>query len=154
MPSALLVTDSSALFGLDRVGKLDLLPALFPVVIVPRRVAKETGVERSWMEVRDVPDMPVLRLLRAELDDGEAEAIALATTLDGCDLLIDERKGRRVARLLGLSLIGTITVLIRAKDQGLLGEIKPVLDALTGGGFRISKALYAEALRVAGEDGR
>lgn len=62
-----------------------------------------------------------------------------------------ERKGRRVARSRGIQTRGTVGVLIRASEQGLVAAVRPDLDALISAGFHIGEPLYADALRLAGE---
>lgn len=66
-------------------------------------------------------------------------------------VILDDKKARRIAQQMGLRVIGTIGVLLRAKQQGLLAEIRPFIDVLQQADFRISDSLYEEALRLAGE---
>ena len=91
--------------------------------------------------------MAVLRLL---VDAGEAEAIALASE-KGCRLISDDKQARAVAKRLGVSVIGTVGILVRAKQEGVITEIKPILDDLEANSFFISQALRDEALRLVGE---
>lgn len=65
-----------------------------------------------------------------ELDKGEAEAIALALELGADQVLIDERRGRRIAARLNLRYTGILGILVEAKNRGLISEVKPLLDAL------------------------
>jgi predicted nucleic acid-binding protein len=155
----LVVADSSPLIYLSRVGLLSLLPALFDEVVVPRAVWDE-AVERRpsapgidafqqapWLRVVDDPS----RELDLGLDPGETAAILLAASLRADLLLIDERVGRRVAQARGLSVRGTLGVLVQARQLGLLPALKPVLDALVSEGFRIAPALIRDALAHVGE---
>ena len=90
--------------------------------------------------------------LRLELDAGEAEAIALAVESNANLILLDERLGRRAAHRLGLTVVGTLGVLIAAKDRGLLAAVRPVLDALRAdAGFWITDELYNAVLKAANE---
>ena len=85
------------------------------------------------------------------MDDGEASVIALAIEL-GCRLVvIDERRGRQVARLMGLEVTGTVGVLLRAKRQGMLPAVKPCLEAMRSRGVWLSDRLIAFALAESGE---
>jgi predicted nucleic acid-binding protein len=90
--------------------------------------------------------------LRNRVNVGEAEAIALAAEVNANRLLIDERLGRQAAAELGLSLIGVLGILLAAKRQGLISEVKPVIDDLViQAGFRVSSQLYADVLNAADE---
>ena len=101
----LIVTDSTALISLDRIGRLDLLPSLFPDIIAPPAVVEEFGRKPNWLRVETVQGQKAVRTAQAQLDKGEGEAIALALEQEGSTLLIDERRGRRYAVQLGLSII-------------------------------------------------
>lgn len=91
-------------------------------------------------------------MLVKSLDKGESEAIILAYELQADFLLIDERKGRRTAQEMGVKTIGLMGILIKAKNQGLLEKIAPVLEDLTQvAGFWISDKLKEEILILAGE---
>ena len=75
--------------------------------------------------------------------------IALALAHENAVVLIDEKKGRRIAREHGLPVIGTLGVVLRAKQQGLISAVKPLMDLLAATGFRMSDALYQDVLRRA-----
>lgn len=81
---------------------------------------------------------------------GESEAIALAVEIER-QLITDDKQARAAAKRLGVSVIGTVGLLIRAKNAGLVKEIKPILDSLETNKFYLSQALRAEAIDIAGE---
>ncbi len=89
--------------------------------------------------------------LAASLDHGEAAAIALAELLHAETLLIDERKGRDIARRRGLRIQGTLGLLVVARRAGVFGSLREILDELAREGFRVSAHLVTEALRQVGE---
>ena len=147
----LVVTDATCLIALERLGSLDILPALF-VVHAPPAVVAEFGRRPAWLDVRMPPDPRRVTELLLSLDKGEAEAIALAESYEDARLLLDERKGRRVAEALGLRVTGTAGVLLAAKAVGLIPAVRPLLDALIRDHeFRLSERLYDAVLASAGE---
>ena len=147
----LVVTDTTPRIALDRGGRLYLLPALFDV-IAPPAVVSEFGQRPPWLHERSVSNPARVAELLETLDRGEAEAIALAETVPDARVLIDERKGRRVARSLNLRVTGTAGVLLAAKKAGLILHVRPLLDALIDDhGLHLSDALRLATLHEAGE---
>lgn len=148
------VSDASPLIALHRIDHLALLEALFGTVAVPPAVKVEVtpGVPLpGWVEERSLAQPSSAQVLRAVLDAGESEAIALALELSASRLLIDERAGRRLAQGLGLVVTGTLGVLYMAKRQGRLSAIRPLIDTLIAGGFRVAPDLYERIVADAGE---
>ena len=148
------VTNSTCLIGLERIGRLDLLPRVFSKVFAPPMVATEVGKEVGWLMVQPVQNLAVVATLKTQMDEGEAEAIALAMEVGDVLLILDDKKARRVAQQIGLKVIGTVGMLLRAKRDGVIAEIKPLLTALVEADFRISDGIIQEALRLSGEQGR
>ena len=149
--NTLVVTDTSCLIALDRIGRLDVLPALF-VVHAPRAVAEEFGSRPPWLRVEAVAPSDELDGLLRLLDPGEAEAIALARTYPNARLLIDEARGRKVAHRLGVHVTGTAGVLLAVKVAGVIPSLRPLLDALVHEhSFHLNQDLYEQTLRAAGE---
>lgn len=144
------VTNSTCPISLERIGQLELLPALFEPIMAPPRVQEEVGSSIAWLTVQDPQNTALVKVLSELIDDGEAEAIALALERK-TTLVLDDRKARHVARRLGISIIGTVGILVRAKKQGILPAIRPHLEALKSAGFRVSPELEQEALRLANE---
>ncbi|MFN3929969.1 MAG: DUF3368 domain-containing protein, partial [Thermoflexus sp.] len=124
------VANSSVLIALSTIGQLALLPRRFSAgVLVPRAVWREvveTGkgqpgsaeiASAAWLIVREVQDTSLVSLLRAELDEGEAEAIALARQEQVSVILLDEKDARRVAQRLNLQVLGTAGILIWRRSR-------------------------------------
>lgn len=108
----------------------------------------------NWLAVRTVQALSEAERLERErrLDPGEANAIGLAIELKATQLLIDERLGRIEAKRQGLRITGVIGILLVAKRQGLIADVRPILDALIDeANFRMSRRLYDETLVLAGE---
>lgn len=158
----LVVADAGPLIGLARIDRLDLLHQLFGRVMSPEAVAAElcldgplpgsralgNAVVQKWLQIVPVTEAPPSLL--AVVDRGEAEAITLAK-LKIARLLIDESIGRRAAQRAGVCVFGTGAVLVRAKEAGLIAEVRPELDALVFAGYRVSVPLQKQILRLAGE---
>lgn len=144
------VLDSTCLIGLERIDRLDLLPALLSPLMVPPAVHLEFGTCPPWLTVTKPLDQGMVAALKINVDPGEAEAIALAYE-KGMRVILDDRKAREVAHRLGLKVTGTVGLLVKAKQAGIIPAILPLLDALDSKGFRITTALRVEALRLAGE---
>ena len=157
----IIISDTSPNTNLIQLGKLDLLQRLFATIIIPNKVYEELVVYENhriimesinWITVIPVSDTEKVELLKRELDAGEAEAIVLAKELN-CDLLlIDERKGREVAQSQNIKIIGLLGVLIRAKQQGFIPLLRPLLKRLTNEiGFRVDRNLFEYILREVNE---
>lgn len=107
----------------------------------------------DWILQRTPERHDVVAALRGELDQGEAEAIALAMEMQADLLLIDEQAGRAAATRLGIHRIGLLGVLLEAKSKDLIPAVRPLLDALrTEAGFWISASLYDHMLKAADEE--
>ncbi|MEZ4776179.1 MAG: DUF3368 domain-containing protein [Bacteroidia bacterium] len=92
------------------------------------------------------------RGLRESLDAGEAAAITLAKELNADYLAIDERAGRRIAKSLGIKIIGLVGILIRAKEANLIENVRPILDQLiTEANFYIGEKFYQQIIENLGE---
>lgn len=161
----IVVADTSPLVFLSRIARLELLRALYSQVYVPSTVWHEAVVARpdaagvqllldaDWIVVSDQAERTgVEHSLEEALDPGEAAAITLAALLNAKVLLIDERKGRTVARERGLNVRGTLGVLVEARRGAHLTSLRGALDELRGQGFRVSPTLVAEALSQVGEE--
>lgn len=149
------VADASPLIALDRIGRLELLKALFEEVLVPPAVAAEVAPRLAlppWIRERALQQPIAREVLRATLGPGESEAISLALETHADRVIIDERAGRRVAEALGLRVAGVLGLLVLAKHRGLIPALRPQIDALVGAGFRADTDLVERVLKAAGEE--
>lgn len=155
----IVVSDTSPIRGLIAIGKSELLEQLFKKVIIPQAVANELlrikvleteinlFLKQSWIEVKQVRHIEEYTHIRKHLDEGETEAIILAQQLNAELLLMDESKGRKLAKELHIKSLGLIGVLLKAKKNSLITEVKPLLDELMNKhGFWIQKDLYLHIL--------
>lgn len=147
MPDQLIISDASPLIALEDIGELHLLQKLYQRVLITEIVREEIQAELpSWIEVSTAYDKKQFQILKLELDPGEASAIALALEHPHVRVIIDESKGRSVAKRLGLKVMGTIGLIIKAKDQGLIESGKNILDKLEAHGFWLSERLRNQVL--------
>jgi len=152
MPSAPTISNSSCLIGLHAAGYFDVLQQVYGTIEVPDAVAREFGVILpAWVHPQPVANQSLALSLRIQLGAGEAEAIALSLERSAARVILDDRKARAVARQFNLPVTGTLGVLLRAKDLGIVPKVRDALDALCAARFRISDALIQEGLRLAGE---
>ncbi len=158
------ISDTSPLINLARIGQLDLIPRLFGQVLIPQAVyheiveqgAGQPGAEviqhATWVEVRSVRNQRLVQNLQNELDPGESEAIALALESSTRVILMDEDLGRRTALRYQLQPLGILGILLKAKQVGLIKKVAPLLDALINtAGFYVHRNLYAQIIQAAGE---
>jgi len=158
------VADSSVLISLSAINQLDLLCKRFSEVTIPQAVQEEVVIEgtgqpgsqevqsSNWIRVQEVKDRSFVRLLKAELDEGESEAIVLARELNADLVLLDEKDARSKAKQVGLRILGTIGILVWAKKAGHIPSLRGQLDALREKAkFRISTGLYEQVLKSVSE---
>ena len=146
------IIDTSCLIILKRIGRLEILKEIYERVIIPVGVKEEFGEELpEWIEVEGVKDEGQVKVMEMYVGRGEAEVLVLGLERGSSLVVIDDRKGRRLARGLGLRLSGTIGVIIRAKEAGEIGSVKGIIEELEGAGFRLSESLKRKALELAGE---
>lgn len=151
MPKAI-ISDTSCLILLDKIGELELLNKLFGTVITTPEVAEEFGQPLPvWVKIQQPVDKNYQSIIEASVDKGEASTIALAIKLDDCLLIIDDKQGRRFANRLGLTITGTIGVILDAKLNGIIPTVKPVISKIKTTNFRITEKLELLILKKAGE---
>ncbi len=160
-----IVSDTSPIIGLAKVGRLDLLKSLTGAVLIPPFVHRElfgkTGGETSQIEEAlknfvkvvtiDIVDSSVAAILD-ELDEGERQAIALALCL-GKDvlLLIDDYAGRQAAKKLHLTFTGLVGLLLSAKEKGVVAQVRPLIEGLREAGYWLSDEIMEIAKELARE---
>lgn len=153
--SGQIICNASPLIALAQIDKLWLLETLFQRIVVPPAVIREISPTvpsiPPWIEQKAITQPIGPRILATSLGAGEREAISLALELETRWLILDERPARRFAQALGLPVIGTLGLLLGAKQRQLLDQIKPLLDRLAQHDFRLSTALYERILLDAGE---
>ena len=152
MHELLVIADFSSLIAFVAIGELDLLVKLYHKVINTDVVRQEIQADLpNWIEVSSNFDLTQFQILQLELHLGEASAISLALENPGSKLIIDEFKGRFVAKRLGLSVTGTTGIIIKAKEQGLIISGREMLVKLEIHGFWLSDKLKKQIIAMLNE---
>lgn len=158
----IVVSDTTPIISLIKINRLDLLEELFSEVLIPDAVFRELTTNTifaneaqivkssSFLKISSVQNKKALQLLQAVsgLDDGESEAIILADELKASVLVMDERKGRKVAQKMGIKITGTVGILIQAYDEKKISanDVKSYLTQLKNNNIRLSESLIQQAL--------
>jgi predicted nucleic acid-binding protein len=149
---AIIVSDTSCLILLHKIDELHLLQKLFGEVTITQIVAGEFGTALpAWIRVENPADRKNQLVLEATLDKGEASSIALALEKEDCLLIIDDLKGRKLARRFGLIITGTLGILAQTKRKKHIPLLKSLLDKIKRTDFRLSEELILETLKQVGE---
>lgn len=159
----LIVCNTGPIIALSIIDRLDLLNSLFSRIIVSDQVHREilhggssgsgvaTYVQASWIERASLSGA-IDDLLMSVPDEGEASVIQLAREISARQVLIDERKARKIARAVyGLNVIGTAGILVRAKRKGALIGVGEALSQMRDGGYWLHEDIVIAAKRAAGE---
>jgi predicted nucleic acid-binding protein len=148
------ISNSSPLIGLEQIGQLALLARLYGEVFVPPAVIRETALSvprHSWLSERRLMQPLTPPIAMADIGDGEREAIGLALELGAQWVILDDEQARRLALSLDLPVIGTLGVLLSAKDEGLLTAIRPYVEDLIAVRFYAAPSLVDNVLLSADE---
>jgi len=152
MTSGVAVFDATPLIDFHQIGQLGLVRGLFLQTWVPSNVADggapSLGELPLWIEKRDVLTMPAFS---RTLDPGERAAIALAMQVSADFVVLDDLAGRLMAAELGLTVTGSLGLLVRAKRNGLVREVRPFMAEMIANGLYTSEQLRREILELAGE---
>jgi uncharacterized protein len=158
----LVICNTSPLFYLHRLRHLEILQKLYHQVVVPEAVHDELHVGRvqgedapeleayDWITVRTVRVPEVIQLI-TDLGPGEAQVLALALEEPGSLVILDDGFARAVAKARAIRLTGTAGVLLKAKQEGHIVGVTPLLDTLIQLGFRLSDATHAAIVALAQE---
>ena len=142
------VSNTSPLIAFSHLGELHILERLFP-----SHLAREFGRQHlpEWIQVQALSQPAGVQVARAALGEGESEAIAVALAHSVDLVLLDDKAARRLAVTLRLRVIGTLGLLLRAKEAGLIDAVRPRLEALRTLPFHISPRLLETVLAEANE---
>ncbi len=159
----MVVADAGPLIAFGHLNGFDLFPEVLGRVLVPEQVIQEClqkpdrpdavciqlAVEKEWLTVEQC-DSHFLDSLPPSLGEGESAAITLAIK-QHCPVLMDDKLARQAAKFVGLSIVGTVGVLLKAKQIGRLEHVAPALELLRSKDYYLSPLLIEKVLLLAGE---
>ncbi|NBC17537.1 MAG: DUF3368 domain-containing protein [Bacteroidetes bacterium] len=154
-----IVADSSALIALATCDALFVLDALSSRVRVPLAVAEEVSVRgkpqalrlRLYVEDKITPVRAPHSRKESGLGRGEIAAMALCEQVQADVLLVDDSRARNAAQQRNITVVGSLGLLVRAKEKGVVDRLAPFMDRLRRSDLYISEALIEDVLRQVGE---
>jgi len=158
-----IVVNSTPLIILGNIDGLKILKELYGEIIIPRAVFEEVTSKAdnaklnlsqnlSWIKVLEVQDKSNRKMYQAKLHDGEVEVMMLANEVSADLLIIDDNAAKRTAKFLGFTVTGTLGVILKAKSEGIIPQVKPIVDEMLRQGFYISPKIIETVLKTANEN--
>ena len=156
-----IIANSTPLIALNKIGKLDLLKQMYREIIIPYAVYEEVILESSIKESNDfikesgfinimkIKNEEAKRLFVTSLHKGEVMILAKEIEADLC--IIDDLLARRYAKYYNLNITGTIGLALKSKEQGIISEVRPIMDELIDSGIYIDPKLYNRVIEIACE---
>ena len=157
----MIFSNTTPLIALAGVRQLDLLSALFGEIHVVETVIDEcaAGGPIAVPNLRNLGWVRVVKVLPAnqpgvllDLDRGERDTLTMAQKMGAARVIIDERIGRNIAELIGLHVVGTLGILLKAKEQGLIASFGETVARMRANGIHYHPALVSKLTSLAGEN--
>ncbi len=146
-----IISDTSCLIALSNIGLLNILKDLYQEIYITKEVKAEfNGKLPEWVFVLEVKDSQKQVEIEKTLDKGEASSIAIALEAPDSTLIIDEIKGRKIAKSLNINIIGTIGILLLAEKRGVIKDVLSIILKLVNKGFRLSDDLLDKLIEKYG----
>ena len=153
-----IVSDSTTIIVLLNIDRVDILSNIFNKIYIPVKVYDEIVIDEkiilddSFFIKKEIKDKSLQKLLLKRLDAGESEAIVLSGEMN-LSLIIDEKKGRKVARNMGINIFGLIGLLIINYKNGQLSsqETVNIFFEAKKAGFRVGTKLEDDFLQIVSE---
>ena len=158
------VVNTTPLIALSHVGHLDILKKLYGEIIIPEAVYNELSVKAEsickkavessldWIRVVKIQNQMAKTMYKTQLHDGEVEVMILAKEVVADVVIIDDANAKKHAKYLGLPVTGTVGVLIKAKQEGYINELRSILQRMVESGIYLSQSLIELCLKQAGEE--
>ena len=157
------IVNTTPLIALSHVGELTLLQKLYGEIMIPQAVYQELSAKEDsickkqvdnsldWIRVENIENQMAKAMYKTQLHEGEVEVMILAKEKSADVVIIDDANAKKHAKYLGLPVTGTLGVLIKAKKQGHIKELKPIIQEMVDKSIYISESLIKLCLEQAGE---
>ena len=156
-----IITNTTPILSLLKIDKLNLLKEIYGEITVPNAVYQEIekGKHKTyyqdlklvdWIKIEQIKNTDSLAFF-VDLDKGEAEVLILAKEQKADLVILDEIMGRRYAKRLELNLTGTLGVLLKAKEKGIIDSIREILTELTEKGTWLNPKLIKKVINLSNE---
>ena len=157
------VVNTTPLIALSHVGRLDILKELYGEIIIPEAVYRELSAKEDsicknmvnksldWIRIDSIKNQMAKAMYKTQLHDGEVEVMILSKEIEADVVIIDDANAKKHAKYLQLPVTGTLGVLIKAKKEGYVGELKPILYQMVEKGIYVSQELIELCLKQVGE---
>ena len=146
------ISDTSCLIVLSRIGRLNLLKDMYGEIWIPEKGGEEFGEPlKTWIRIKKVRNRKAVRILELHLDPGESEVIALGLETEDPLLILDDNKARNSAKNLRLKITGTLGIILKAKKKKIITSVSEIIEDLVRENFRISDEVKRELLKLAKE---
>lgn len=163
MHNKIIVINSTPIIALTSIDKLSLLRELYGKVYIPEAVNSEITVKpnskaqiaieksSSWIVTKAIENIEAKKFFKVQLHDGEVEVMILGKELKANILVIDDYIAREYAKYLSFKVTGTLGIILKSKEKGIISYVKPLIDGLIENGIYIDSKLYNDILKIANE---
>ena len=157
------IVNSTPLIVLSNINQLRILKDLYQNIYIPQAVFDEVTAKNDsacqqlkdntdWIHVCKIKDQTQKRMYQAKLHDGEVEVMILAQENQNKDLIIiDDNSAKKTAKYLGLTVTGSLGIILKAKKQGIISSVIPLMNQLIQNGFYITSEVFEFVKDEAGE---
>jgi len=158
------IVNTTPLIALSHVGQLAVLKKLYGEIIIPEAVYKELSAKTEsvckrmvdmsldWIRVEKIQNQMAKSMYKTQLHEGEVEVMILSIEIGADVLIIDDANAKKHAKYLGLPVTGTLGILIKAKQEGHIETLRPILEQMIERGIYISNNLVELCLKQVGEN--
>ena len=158
------IVNTTPLIALCHVGQLELLKKIYGEIMIPQAVYRELSEKKesickeqvdnalNWIHVEKIENQMAKSMFKTQLHDGEVEVMILAKEKNADIVIIDDANAKKHAKYLKLPVTGTLGVLIKAKRQGPINELKPVIQEMIDKNIYISEKVMKICLEQVNEE--